>query len=262
MVNLTQGRLGWAKDREEKEQLVATGDDPTTMLARFADSFPKLEVTADPRGVVAILNQGNQGSCQGHSLAMMFAICFWLATGRWAAFSRAAAYYLSQLKNGLRGDVGSTLNGGNKVATGDGLCLELDWPYPRAYDPRRPASATTDKFAYKLRRSRPFTTVEEMQAWMEAGLPIQTGIDWNDSCNREVVDDWRPGGGGHSTSLWLLSDGKPNNINSWGEDWCNDGVQKWTWKSVERMLNNSHTVFIGYAPDEMMFPVQEPIEVG
>lgn len=256
-MTLPQGRLGYAIEQERQYILEEHGQDPNQMLMQFKDAFPQTDINANPLGAVDILNQGNQGSCQGHSLAMIFSICFFLATGRKAAFSRAAAYYLSQEHDGIRGDSGSTLSGGQKVAT-TGLCLEEHWKYPSRYDPTRPASATPDKFSYKLKVSRPLRTRQAMEDWMNSGLPIQTGIAWGPSCNNEIVDNWSPGGGGHSTTLWLFKDGNLNNLNSWGL-WNGDGVHKWTWRAVEQMLAHRWTVFIGYAPDEMSFPDQDPI---
>lgn len=257
-MTLPQGPLGYAIEKERKFILEEHGQDPNQMLMQFKDSFPKTDIQANPLGAVDILNQGNQGSCQGHSLALIFSICFFLATGRKAAFSRAAAYYLSQEHDGINGDQGSTLSGGQKVAT-EGLCLETDWTYPSSYNPRRPATATPDKFSYKLNVSRPLKTRQEVEDWLRAGLPIQTGLSWGPSCNEEVVDNWTPGGGGHSTTLWLLSGEDPNNLNSWGNLWNKDGMQKWTWRATERILAHRWTVLMGYAPDKMSFPDQDPI---
>jgi len=111
------GRLGYAFQKEDRATLETNGAEPSEALRLFQASFPTFDVTADPLGAVDILDQKNQGACQGHALAMVFSICFFLATGRREAFSRAAGYYLSQRKDGIRGDSGSTLSGGQWVAT-------------------------------------------------------------------------------------------------------------------------------------------------
>lgn len=255
-MTLPQGQLGYSIELERRFLLESSGAEPALMLKQYRDSFPTMNLQADPTGAVKVLDQGQQGSCQGHSLAQCFSICFYLATGRYEAFSRACGYYVAQQYDGIRSDSGSTLSGGNKVATQHGMCLEKDWPYPSRYNPAKPTGIT---FPFKMKVSRPLRTVDEMRNWLDAGLPVQTGIAWNDSCNQEVVDNWRSGGGGHSTTLWTLSGDKVNNINSWGRNWNGDGVHKWTWGSIERMLRHEWSTFIGYAPDEMSFPVQEPL---
>jgi hypothetical protein len=190
----------------------------------------------------------------------VFQICYFLATGRKASFSRAAAYYLSQKKDGIRGDQGSTLSAGQWVATQHGLCLESDWPYPSRYNPQQPASAA-NKFLFKLQTTKPFKDLQSMLDWLEQGLPIQTGLTWNDSCNEEIVDNYsNRSGGGHSTVFWQR---RPSqnvvNINSWSANWSGDGCHEWTLKSIETALAGRWTVFIGYAPAGMQYPTPDAI---
>lgn len=251
-------RLGYNYVHEDKRSLEINGAEPAEALRLFQASFPKFNTTADPLGAVAILNQGNQGSCQGHALATVFSICFFLATGRKEAFSRAAGYYLSQRKDGISGDRGSTLNGGQWVATQHGMCLEKDWPYPSRYNPAEPSGL---KYLYKLKVTRPMRTVKEVTDWIDSGLPVQTGLMWNDSCSREIVNNWQPGGGGHSTCFWQRDNaGNVKNLNSWGTQWNGDGVHSWTESSIDRAIKHQWTTLIGYAPDEMSFPSYGPLQ--
>lgn len=257
MSTLPQGTLGYAIESERKIALEMHGNEPREMLARMRDEFPSINLNAMPTDVFGILNQMQQGACQGHALAGIFSCCFFLATGRKAAFSRACGYYVAQNYDGIRGDSGSTLSGGQKVAMQHGMCLEEVWPYPRSYNPAKPAGI---EFPYKLAVSKPFTSADEMDEWIDAGLPIQTGIAWNDSCNREVVNNWVSGGGGHSTWLWLKRpNGNAVNVNSWGQDWNGDGCHEWTWDSIRKMVKHSWSTFIGYAPTRMSFPSQDPV---
>lgn len=256
---LQRGQLGWAIERENFGLLEQHGVDAELVLQRYADAFPQFNTTADPLGVLKVFDQGQQGSCQGNALAQVFSICYFLATGRHETFSRAAGYYLAQQKDGIRGDQGSTLSGGQWVATQHGMCLESDWPYPSRYNPAMPSTAQ-GKFTFKLQTTKPFKDVDSIVSWLGRGLPIQTGLDWSSSCDREVVDNYRPGGGGHSTVFWQL---KPNgniiNINSWGSRWNGDGCHEWTIDSIRRTLQSRWTTYIGYAPDGMSFPVPSPV---
>lgn len=253
---LPTGSRGYRYDIENKPQLAMLGQEPEHVLKSYRDSFPKFDVGANPLGAVDVLNQGNQGACQGHSLASVFSICFFLATGRRQAFSRAAGYYLSQRYDGIRSDAGSTLNGGRKVATEHGMCLESDWPYPSRYDPTEPPNVP---YLYKLKITKPFQRVKDVTDWIDAGLPVQTGFAWNDSCSRELVSNWRSGGGGHSTVFWQRSkSGNVVMINSWGQ-WNEDGCNEWKEEAIAQALAHEWTTLVGYAPDEMSFPDQAPI---
>jgi len=214
---LQQGQLGWALDRENFGLLEQNGTDASLVLQRYYETVPQFNTTADPLGVVDILDQGQQGACQGHALATVFSICYFLATGRKAAFSRAAGYYLSQKKDGIRGD-------------------------------------------QELQVTKPFRDLDSILQWLGRGLPVQTGLDWSNSCNEEVVDNYRPGGGGHSTVFWQLRpSGNVVNINSWGSRWSSDGLHEWTPDSIRRTLQNRWTTYIGYAPDGMSFPTPDPM---
>lgn len=256
-VLLPTGAMGYAFSKENIAHLQSTGASPSEALRAFKDSFPIFDTTADPVGAINILNQGQQGACQGHSLAQIFAICFFLATGRKVRFSRAAGYYLAQRYDGIKGDNGSTLSGGQKVATIHGMCLDSDWSYPAQYNPFEPANVP---YLYKLKATKPMETVKDVLDWIDAGLPVQTGFAWNNSCSKEIVDNWQPGGGGHSTCFWQRSKiGNVKNINSWGENWNGDGVHEWTESSIARALKHDWTVMIGYAPDGMSFPDQPPL---
>jgi hypothetical protein len=221
--------------------------------------FPVYDITVDEdhsfvaQGLVV-------HNCQGHALAQVFSICYFLATGRKQAFSRAAAYYLSQQKDGIRGDMGSTLSGGQYVATQHGLCLESDWPYPGRYNPAMPPTAQ-GKFLFRLATTKPFKDVNSVVEWLDQGLPVQIGVTWNSSCDREVVDSYSGrGGGGHSTVFWQRrAGGNVVMINSWSSRWAGDGCNEWTTKSIEAALAAKWTVMIGYAPAGMSFPNPNPL---
>ena len=256
-MTLPEGRLGYAWEFERHSMLENRGVDHAELYAKYRDALPKLDVTSDPTGAFDILDQGNQGSCQGHALAGVFGICYWLETGRKIQFSRAAAYYLSQKRDGIVGDRGSTLSGGQWVATQHGLCLESDWPYPSRYNPNEPPGIA---YAYKLAATKPMRTSKEVFEWIDLGLPVQIGLLWGNSADQEIVRAWRPEGGGHSTFFWMRSKaGNIKNLNSWGKRWNGDGVHEWTEASIDAAIKHRYTVMIGYGPAGMAFPKPTPV---
>ena len=257
-MNLPQGYFGYAIDKERHDELEG-GEEPLAMAAEFARQVPSFNSEIDPTDIVTILNQGNQGSCQGHALATCFQICYFLASGRLERFSRACGYYLAQRKDGINGDRGSTLSGGRWVATQHGMCTESEWPYPSRYNPREPSGID---YRYKLRVSRPFRDIDETMEWLKLGLPVQTGVTWGSNMNKEYVTRPSSSGGGHSTVLWCHAPNTdPRNINSWGANWNGDGVHTWSVDALASMLRSSRSSFIGYSPDEMMYPPPEPLGV-
>ena len=200
-------------------------------------------------------NQGRQGACQGHALANCFQIALVQQYGIQTLFSRAAAYYLSQKFDGIHGDRGSTLSGGQKVAE-SGLCLEVEWAYPSSYNNRQPESANGN-LNFKMMGSRRVKDADLAWDLLKAGVPIQTGVAWNSSFEREVCDSYRSGGGGHSTMLFGLDEetGNAINHNSWGSNWCGDGRNQWTKKFFSDIIQRDrYAVFVAYDPTGLEVP--------
>jgi hypothetical protein len=178
-------------------------------------------------------------------------------TGRVLAFSRAAAYYLSQRKDGINGDRGSTLSGGQWVATQHGLCLEHEWRYPSQYDPREPSGIT---YKFKLVASQATQDWELIQEALDLGLPVQDGIMWNNEVSRTLVTNYTGSGaqGGHSTTLWSKSDENYRRINSWGL-WDGDGCNENTPKALKQQVEHRNASHVIYAPEGMIYPEVEPV---
>ena len=254
MSELPQGTLGYAIDDEHLDEL-AGGDDPIELMSHFADAVPSFNEQIKPDDIVKVVNQGSVGSCQGNALATVFQICYFLATGRFEVFSRAAGYYLAQRKDGIRGDRGSTLSGGRWVATEHGMCLDSDWEYVARYNPKEPPGID---YQFKLKVSRPFRDADELVAWIKLGLPVQTGVRWGREMNQERVTSASRSGGGHSTCLWCMDGADIYNINSWGKGWNGDGLQTWTKSALQQMISRGGT-FIGYSPERFEYPKPEPI---
>jgi len=253
---LPTGPMGYAIEQESRELLMANGMDPVKMLRLAAENKPNFNVQSNPMVLFNPLNQGSQGACQGHSLALIFTICYFLATGRIEMFSRGGAYYLSQRKDGINGDRGSTLSGGQWVATQHGLCLEKDWPYPERYNPAQPSGIN---FPFKLVASQPTQDYELITEALDIGLPVQDGIIWDSSVSRTISSDYvGQGGGGHSTTLWCKFGENYRRINSWGA-WDGDGCNENTPKSLKKQIEHRYSSHVIYAPEGMIYPETKPI---
>jgi hypothetical protein len=260
MIELPQGELGYRIEDENHKEL-EKGYDHQDLLRAFKEVKPDFNEQINPTDIVKVVHQGKVGSCQGQSLATVFQICFYLATGRFNFFSAAAGYYLSQKNDRerglrIRGDHGSTLSGGRWVATEHGMCLDSDWPYVAKYNPEQPEGI---EFPFKLSVSKPFKKADDVIEWIKSGLPVQTGVRWGKEMNREEVTSASRSGGGHSTCLWTMKGEDINNINSWGESWNGDGVHVWTQDALAEMIDRGGT-FVGYSPEGFDFPDLEPIK--
>jgi len=99
------------------------------------------EVRLDVRSLAIVENQGGQGACAGHSLSSVMEWIYVVLHGeaKWMQLSRAMGYYEAQKLSGIRGDRGSTISAGVKLAIDTGLCREELWRYPRSYNPARPS---------------------------------------------------------------------------------------------------------------------------
>jgi hypothetical protein len=249
--------LGYAIEHERPAELAKNGIEPRRLLNAFKTEFPAWNNRARPDELVKIEDQGQIGSCQGQSLTTCAEICYFLATGRTIQFSRMAAYILSQKFDGLIGrDVGSTLSGGQKVATQHGFCLEPEWPYPSSYSPRIP---TGIEYPFKLASAKPTNDPGLLEEAMAMGLPVQTGLAWNQELEQEVVRQWtgRAAMGGHATVFWQRSPSGYWQINSWGR-WNGDGMNEITPQALRQLCARRDNQFVIYAPTSMKYPVPSP----
>ena len=238
-----QDNYGWLDQRE----------DPEVFLTRAKAAWP--EFNPYSWSWTQLPNQGRQGSCAGHALSNCLQVALVQQYGVEALFSRGGAYYTAQKFDGIRGDRGSTLSGCQKVAE-SGLCLESEWPYPSSYNNRMPESANGN-MNFKLMGSRRVKDADLAWELLGAGVPIQTGVQWNNSFEKEVCDSHRSGGGGHSTMLFGIDEttGNAINHNSWGTNWCEDGRNQWTKSFFARIVSSDrHAVFVAYDPTGLEVP--------
>jgi len=242
---------------KEDHAFLATLDSGASFLAKLGAYE---ETRLDPRDIVKVENQGQQGSCQGHSLSSCLEWCYAIATGGTVLqLSRAMAYYETQRLDGIRGDAGSTISGGVRLALSTGVCEEPLWKYPTAYNPNRPANweeVKTNAAKYKAGRAIKIRTYEEYRAFVGSGQGgVHIGIAWGNAMNVPVVDRFTPGGGGHAIAGLCLSErvdsqGRPYIwiLNSWGVSFGSreePGWQEWSATAVSQMLAHQWTEMIG-----------------
>lgn len=230
------------------------------------------EVRLDPREIIKTENQKQQGACAGHSLTSVEEWCFAIATGgQKIQLSRAMGYYETQRIDGIKGDRGSTIAGGVRLAKTIGICREELWPYPSAYNPNRPqnwSEIQTDAANYKIGTSINITSYDGYRTFLGAGLGgIHQGIAWGSSMDRKVVETFSPGGGGHSICALCLSERVDSQnrpyawiLNSWSESFGVNGWQEWSPTAIMQMLKSQSTSFVGLSDMVNMVPRELSLE--
>lgn len=247
---------GYAIDKEDREFL-ATLPGGENLLA-MRGSYE--EVRLDPREILKVENQGQQGACAGHSLSTILEWIYAIATGgERIQLSRAMAYYETQRIDGIRGDNGSTIGGGYKLASTVGLCREAFWQYPRSYDSSRPRNwpeILSDAAINKIVRGVRIRSYDEYRVFVGSGQGgVHNGIAWGNGMNRAVVESFSPGGGGHAIAGLCLSERVDTHsrpyvwiANSWGEQFGSrehPGWQEWSPTAIEQMLRHQWTEMLG-----------------
>ncbi len=177
----------------------------------------------DPRKWFRIRNQGNQGSCRGHSGAAGMEHCWHCATGEMDVdgdgeiyeqdddrFSPQWFYITTQQFDRIHGDRGSTIAGGVKTSTEAGCCREALWLYEGRYDtePDDWNAAKADAAKFKLSRHHFFepsaTVFDDCLDWLGSNQGyLDIGQVWPLPFSRDgVVDGLSAGarGGGHATA--------------------------------------------------------------
>lgn len=247
--------FGWIASAERHEVIDEIGHDPSDLILAMSSNEdpPVYDVQAEPWA--DLFWQGSQGACQGHALAHAAQVIFAQNTGHKKYFSRAQCYYEAQRHDGIRGDRGSTLTGGMRVATEDGICLESDWAYPARYNNSRP-----DGYGgfprVKLLASKRLKDADEIWAFLMAGGAVQTGLTWNRSCESVRARYYRQGGaGGHSTLLYGFEADDMDwaiHHNSW-KNWGHEGTGRSFWSKdfIAGVCKERWSTFIGYSVGEM-----------
>lgn len=262
------GFSGYPIELEDRKYLRSLPNESPVLLMRGTYS----EVRLDPRELIKVENQGQQGACAGHSLSSCLEWCYAIATaGQKLQLSRAMAYYETQRIDRISGDRGSTVAGGVQLAKSVGICREELWRYPQAYNPNRPqawSQVQTDAANYKIGTSINITSYDGYRTFLGAGLGgIHQGISWGSSMDRKVVESFVPGGGGHSICALCLSDRVDSQNrpyawiqNSWSESFGEAGWQEWSPTAIMQMLKHPHTAFIGVSDMPNVTPRELSLE--
>lgn len=209
---------GWRYDIDHqpahRAELLATSDAIGTSLLRAATAPEYLDLAP----WFQTRNQGQVGSCRGHSLAGCAEVCHHLAAGSIDLdgdgasyepgkiddrFSPQWCYIETQKIDGLRGDVGSSIGGGVKLATTRGIARELVCPYRGTYTREIPAEAEADAAKFKIGRHDFFENpdrLDDLKTWILTGQgPVDIGISWPPRFDSNfIIHDYRGGRGGHA----------------------------------------------------------------
>jgi len=243
---MNERKFGWLHEDERVEEINERGVDPEQVLMAMRSAYPNFNPYAEPWN--RLTWQGQQGACQGHALSNAAQIMCVQQYGVQRMFSRACGYYEAQRHDRISGDKGSTLAGGQKVLSIDGLPLEEHWPYPDRYNPQRPANFDSFPRIY-VPSSKQVKDAELIFDLLESGAAVQTGLMWNQSCDRPICDRYSASSsGGHSTLLFGINQQSGNMMhhNSW-ENWMNNGRNEWTLNFLKEVLAKDRwAVFIAY----------------
>lgn len=227
--------------------------EPLTDLVKFA----YFETAIDPRDTIKIEHQGGMGACQGHALSSIVEWCYMLQTGDvdGVQLSRAAAYFETQRLDRIRGDRGSTISGGVKLARTWGVPDESLWRYPSRYDADRPDNwdaVTASAHTHKIANAVKVTDYEQARAFLGSNVGgISIGVRWSRQYGA-VIDRAHKGKGGHAVALISLSKRKDKDglpylwlLNSWGTRWGNRGWAEVSPAALRSWLRDSFTTAVG-----------------
>lgn len=227
---MSEFKPGWLAEEEPEKWW-----DNLATMPKFGDFKP---VTAfphykPPSEWLKIENQNGFGSCQGHSVSSCVEISYYYETGEEIQLSRWYAYIKSQLIDGIRGDRGSTISAGGKVAVRDGIPPEKYLPYPRRYSQVIPPQATDHAAKFKVAQAVRIQSYDECIEFLRAGLGgVNIGVRW--------------GRGGHAVCITEEhGSGGVKVANSWGENWSGDGWFEWSKSELKQKFKESFTRAVG-----------------
>jgi C1A family cysteine protease len=268
---------GYAIEKERRSELRESA------VTFEALPYGDLPVRVDPRqsalasvGWLRVEDQLRQGSCQGQALSDCVEFCYPLfSNGQVIQISRQYCYIRSQMFDNIRGDNGSTLSGGTKVAL-EGVPLESDAPYRTQYPGwDYITNEMREKAVYKLRSHAEITGAKNAFSFLGSGLGmIQLGSLWNDSMTPDRYGCIRSfsgrNGGGHSYGLvgyvpdedvqQKSSTGRWGLLkNSWNVTYGINGYAYIDENALNAIFNNSWSS--AYGRSDMDAPKPRPIPV-
>jgi len=221
---------GWLPEEEDNSWMDSLPRLPPMGDYKPVTSFPNYR---KPSEWLNIEHQGSMGSCQGHALSSCVEVSYYFETGEEIQLSRMYGYIKSQLIDGIRGDRGSTISAGGKVATKHGLPPESAWPYTGRYTQRIPSEAESAAEQHKVVQAVRLESYEEVMEFIRAGLgAINIGVRW--------------GPGGHAVCIAEEhGNGGVNVANSWGERWGSQGWFRWSRSELKQKMRESYTTAVG-----------------
>ncbi len=224
--------LGWRYDIEDRAWLEAN----QTMFdtARFRAVRAPAEI--DPRPHLVIYDQGQLGSCSGHSRATCEEVLNFIKTGGdKVRLSRMYAYLTNQQECGCFGsDNGATISGSVQAAMKEGICREDLFPYTGEYTTDIPAEAASEGRQHLVRSHAVLRGYQDALAYLQTGTGvIQIGVPVGrhfQNCTgvlglRDAESDAHRPEGGHALALvGYTAAGNLILVNSWGTDWGDNGT--------------------------------------
>ena len=279
MVSMNYDQFtGYPIELEDRDALLETQVDAVMlMMGDVPDRMdPRRSKLAD-QGFLQVEDQQQQGSCQGQSLSDCGEFAHTFATGEVIQISRQYAYIASQIESNIRGDSGSTLEGGSKAFT-KGFPLESIAPYSGNNYPGYGyiTQAMREKAVYKLKSHTQMQAAEQCKQFIGSQIGIvQIGIAWGNWMEPDQFGCIRSfsvgrGGGGHalvfcgyvpdadvgqssSSGYWFLMK------NSWSKRWGKQGYAYVSPRAVDQMIAHQRTSM--YGRSDMDSPRPRPIKV-
>lgn len=277
MVSMDYSQFtGYPLELENREELLRTQTDAVLlMLGDVPDRMDPRTSKLAEQGFLRVEDQGQIGSCQGQSITDCGEFAHAFATGEVVQISRMYAYIASQMESNIRGDSGSTLEGGTKAFL-KGFPLESIAPYTNSYPGYSYITAAMRQAAvYKLKSHTQMQSADQCKQFIGSQVGIvQIGIAWGQWMEPDAagcIRSFAPrGGGGHAlvfcgyvpdadvgqssgSGYWFLMK------NSWSQRWGKKGYAYVSPRAVDQMIAHQWTSM--YGRSDMDSPRPRPIKV-
>ncbi len=244
----------------QQKSLLAQAAEPISIVKDASRKSLRVDALESPKEIdytesmLPVRNQGHEGSVVGFALAYALEYQIHKELAKKIRISPRYIYYYARERGGF--DVGARITDAVQVLSEQGAVAEEVWPYleakpgEAAEDPPRAANTAEH---YRIEVMHQLGSLDSIREALETLGPVVAGFPVFNAIRDEEVrrtgifsmpDPSERSVGGHAVCIVGYNDDKQQLkfVNSWGNEWGNDGYGYITYPYAERFFTSTWSI--------------------